>query len=153
MESFEHRLAADTTEADLLGLVAKLNADPAVNGILVQLPLPRIWIPRLVINAIDPAKDVDGFHVINVGRLATGQKAMVPCTPLGCLMLLRGRSAALSGLERGGGRPLEHRRQADGAAPPARELHRHHRPQPHPRPAAVCRRRPTSSSRPSAGPR
>jgi methylenetetrahydrofolate dehydrogenase (NADP+)/methenyltetrahydrofolate cyclohydrolase len=98
MASFEHRLAADTTEAELLALIARLNADPAVHGILVQLPLPKHLDSDLAINAIDPAKDVDGFHISNVGRLGTGQKAMVPCTPLGCLMLLRDRHGALAGM-------------------------------------------------------
>jgi len=99
MQSFEHRLPTETSEADLLALVQRLNADPAVHGILVQLPLPGHMNADLVINAIDPAKDVDGFHISNVGRLGTGQKAMVPCTPLGCLMLLRDRLGSLSGLD------------------------------------------------------
>jgi methylenetetrahydrofolate dehydrogenase (NADP+)/methenyltetrahydrofolate cyclohydrolase len=99
MNSFEHKLPATTSEAELLALVARLNADPAVHGILVQLPLPGHLDADLVINAIDPAKDVDGFHVINAGRLATGQKAMVPCTPLGCLMLLRDCLGSLAGAE------------------------------------------------------
>lgn len=99
MASFEHRLPAATSEAVLLALVARLNADPAVHGILVQLPLPAHLDADLVINAIDPAKDVDGFHVINAGRLATGQAALVPCTPLGCLMLLRDRLGSLAGAE------------------------------------------------------
>ena len=97
MNSFEHRLPADTPQADLLALIDRLNADPAVNGILVQLPLPRHMDEAAVINAIEPAKDVDGFHILNVGRLATGQKAMVPCTPLGCLMLLRDHLGSLAG--------------------------------------------------------
>ena len=98
MASFEHRLPAETSEADLLALVGQLNGDPQVHGILVQLPLPSHLNSDLVINAIDPAKDVDGFHISNVGLLATGQKSMVPCTPLGCLMLLRDRHGSLSGL-------------------------------------------------------
>jgi len=98
MVSFEHKLAADTPEADLLALIARLNADPAVNGILVQLPLPGHMNADLVINAIAPGKDVDGFHILNVGLLGTGQKAMVPCTPLGCLMMLRDHLGSLSGL-------------------------------------------------------
>ncbi|MDO5706079.1 MAG: bifunctional methylenetetrahydrofolate dehydrogenase/methenyltetrahydrofolate cyclohydrolase FolD [Paracoccus sp. (in: a-proteobacteria)] len=98
MNSYEHRLPADTAQDDLLALIARLNADPAVNGILVQLPLPRHMDESAVINAIDPTKDVDGFHILNVGLLATGQKAMVPCTPLGCLMLLRDHFGDLSGL-------------------------------------------------------
>jgi methylenetetrahydrofolate dehydrogenase (NADP+)/methenyltetrahydrofolate cyclohydrolase len=99
MASFEHRLPADATEARLLDLIARLNADPAVHGILVQLPLPRQIDAERVINAIDPAKDVDGFHISNVGRLATGQRAMIPCTPLGCLMLLRDQLGDLAGRE------------------------------------------------------
>ncbi|MFT3688554.1 bifunctional methylenetetrahydrofolate dehydrogenase/methenyltetrahydrofolate cyclohydrolase FolD [Paenirhodobacter sp.] len=99
MNSFEHRLPADTSESALLGLIHRLNADPAVHGILVQLPLPAHLNADLVINAIDPSKDVDGFHILNVGRLGTGQKAMVPCTPLGCLMLLRDRLGSLAGLD------------------------------------------------------
>jgi methylenetetrahydrofolate dehydrogenase (NADP+)/methenyltetrahydrofolate cyclohydrolase len=97
MASFEHRLDADTPEPELLELIARLNADPEVHGILVQLPLPGHMNADHVINAINPAKDVDGFHISNVGLLATGQKAMVPCTPLGCLMLLRDRLGDLSG--------------------------------------------------------
>ena len=98
MNSYEHKLDPATSEADLLALIAQLNADPAVHGILVQLPLPKHLNEDLVINAIDPAKDVDGFHIFNVGRLATGQKSMVPCTPLGCLMLLRDLHGSLAGL-------------------------------------------------------
>jgi methylenetetrahydrofolate dehydrogenase (NADP+)/methenyltetrahydrofolate cyclohydrolase len=100
MESFEHRLPADTPEAELLALVERLNADPAVHGILVQLPLPKHLDSDLVINAIAPEKDVDGFHISNVGKLGAGlPDAMVPCTPLGCLMLLRDRLGSLSGAE------------------------------------------------------
>lgn len=99
MNSYEHRLPADTSEGTLLALVAALNADPAVHGILVQLPLPPHLNADLAINAIAPEKDVDGFHILNVGRLATGQKAMVPCTPLGCLMMLRDRHGSLAGME------------------------------------------------------
>ena len=97
MESFEHRLPPETSQDDLLALIARLNGDPAVNGILVQLPLPKHMDEAAVINAIAPEKDVDGFTVLNAGRLATGQKAMVPCTPLGCLMLLRDRLGSLAG--------------------------------------------------------
>jgi len=99
MNSYEHKLDADTSVADLLALIDRLNTDPAVHGILVQLPLPGHLDEALVINAIDPAKDVDGFHISNVGLLATGQKAMVPCTPLGCLMMLRDHLGNLSGLD------------------------------------------------------
>ena len=98
MRSFEHKLSAATGEAELLALIEALNADPAVHGILVQLPLPDHLNSDLVINAIDPAKDVDGFHISNVGKLATGQDALVSCTPLGCLLLLRDRLGDLSGL-------------------------------------------------------
>ena len=98
MNSFEHKLDADTTQEDLLALIGQLNADPAVHGILVQLPLPSHLDSELVINSIDPAKDVDGFHISNVGLLGTGQKSMVPCTPLGCLMMLRNHHGSLSGL-------------------------------------------------------
>nr|WP_319247354.1 bifunctional methylenetetrahydrofolate dehydrogenase/methenyltetrahydrofolate cyclohydrolase FolD [uncultured Celeribacter sp.] len=99
MNSYEHKLPADTSEADLLALIEQLNADAAVHGILVQLPLPKHLNESLVINAIDPAKDVDGFHISNVGLLGTGQKSMVPCTPLGCLMMLREELGGLSGLD------------------------------------------------------
>ncbi|MCL3880835.1 bifunctional methylenetetrahydrofolate dehydrogenase/methenyltetrahydrofolate cyclohydrolase FolD [Marivita sp. GX14005] len=99
MASFEHRLGADTEEGELLSLIARLNTDPKVHGILVQLPLPDHINEELVINAIDPSKDVDGFHILNVGLLGTGQKSMVPCTPLGCLMMLRQYHGSLSGLD------------------------------------------------------
>ena len=99
MNSYEHKLPAETSEADLLSLIDKLNTDPAVHGILVQLPLPGHLNSDLVINAIDPAKDVDGFHISNVGLLGTGQKSMVPCTPLGSLMMLRDHHGSLSGLD------------------------------------------------------
>lgn len=98
MQSFEHRLPSDASETSLLKLISDLNADPAVSGILVQLPLPLHLDSAVVIGAIDPAKDVDGFHVINAGRLATGQDALVPCTPLGCLLLLKDHLGDLSGL-------------------------------------------------------
>ena len=99
LESFEHRLADTTSEAELLALVTRLNADERVDGILVQLPLPGHVDEKAVIAAIDPAKDVDGFHIANAGRLAVGERALVPCTPLGCLMLLKDRLGDLSGLE------------------------------------------------------
>ena len=98
MESFEHRPPADVPQDDLLALIAELNADPAVDGILVQLPLPAHLDEEAVIAAIDPAKDVDGFNAVNVGRLAVGMEGMVPCTPLGCLALLKDRLGSLSGL-------------------------------------------------------
>ena len=99
MESFEHRLPADKSDADLLALVERLNNDAAVDGILVQLPLPGHLDEQAVIAAISPDKDVDGFHVINAGRLAVGQTGFVPCTPLGCMMLLADRLGDLSGME------------------------------------------------------
>jgi len=98
MLSVEHKLDVDTPEADLLAIIQKLNNDPAIHGILVQLPLPKHMNSELVINAIDPAKDADGFHISNVGLLGTGQKSMVPCTPLGCLMMLRDHHGSLSGM-------------------------------------------------------
>jgi methylenetetrahydrofolate dehydrogenase (NADP+)/methenyltetrahydrofolate cyclohydrolase len=97
MKSVEHKLPATTTQGELLALVARLNADPAVHGILVQLPLPQQIDPQSVIDAIDPDKDVDGFHVVNAGRLSTGGKGLVPCTPLGCLMLIKDRMKDLAG--------------------------------------------------------
>ncbi|MDO5606668.1 MAG: bifunctional methylenetetrahydrofolate dehydrogenase/methenyltetrahydrofolate cyclohydrolase FolD [Paracoccus sp. (in: a-proteobacteria)] len=99
MNSYEHRLPADTTQPELLALIGRLNADADVHGILVQLPLPAHIDEAEIINAIAVKKDVDGFTVANSGRLATGQRAMVPCTPLGCLMLLRDQLGDLSGLE------------------------------------------------------
>lgn len=98
MNSYEHKLEADTSEPVLLALIEKLNNDPNVHGILVQLPLPDHLNEDLVINSIDPEKDVDGFHISNVGLLGTGQKSMVPCTPLGCLMMLRDHHDSLSGM-------------------------------------------------------
>ena len=97
MHSEEHKLDIATSEADLLSIISRLNSDPAINGILVQLPLPKHLNEDLVINSIDPAKDVDGFHISNVGLLGTGQRSMVPCTPLGCLMMLREHFGSLSG--------------------------------------------------------
>lgn len=97
--SFEHRLPAETSEAELLTLVERLNRDPEVDGILVQMPLPGGLDEQAVIAAISPDKDVDGFHVINAGRLSVGQTGFVPCTPLGCLMLLKDRLGDLSGLD------------------------------------------------------
>ncbi|MDB9832997.1 bifunctional methylenetetrahydrofolate dehydrogenase/methenyltetrahydrofolate cyclohydrolase FolD [Planktomarina temperata] len=99
MTSFEHKLDASVSEEELIAVIDQLNADPAVHGILVQLPLPKHLNEDLVIGRIDPAKDVDGFHISNVGLLGTGQKSMVPCTPLGCLMMLRDHFGSLSGFE------------------------------------------------------
>ena len=97
MLGVEHRLAADTGEAELLALVGRLNADPTIDGILVQLPLPRHIDSAKVLLAIDPDKDVDGFHPINAGRLATGLPGFVPCTPYGCLLLLHAEFGDLAG--------------------------------------------------------
>jgi methylenetetrahydrofolate dehydrogenase (NADP+)/methenyltetrahydrofolate cyclohydrolase len=99
MHSVEHKLDVDTSEADLLAMIDQLNADAAIHGILVQLPLPNHLNEDLVISSISPAKDVDGFHISNVGLLGTGQKSMVPCTPLGCLMMLRDHFGSLSGCD------------------------------------------------------
>ena len=99
MRSFEHVLPAETSEADLLALIGRLNAEPEVHGILVQLPLPKHIDAKQIITAIDPAKDVDGFHPMNAGRLAIGQAALVPCTPLGAMLLIKTVAPELAGLE------------------------------------------------------
>ncbi len=100
MNSFEHKLPAETGQEELLALIARLNGDPAVNGILVQLPLPDQIDSQAVLDAIEPAKDVDGFHVVNAGRLMTGAgDPLVPCTPLGCTLLLKDRLGELKGLD------------------------------------------------------
>jgi methylenetetrahydrofolate dehydrogenase (NADP+) / methenyltetrahydrofolate cyclohydrolase len=99
MHSFDHRLPVTASEAELLNLVARLNVDPTVHGILVQLPLPPQIDPHHVIAAVDPAKDVDGFHPMNVGRLALGLPGLAPCTPLGCIMLAKSVHASLKGLD------------------------------------------------------
>jgi methylenetetrahydrofolate dehydrogenase (NADP+) / methenyltetrahydrofolate cyclohydrolase len=98
MASFEHRLPAHVSQADLLALIAKLNRDPAVHGILVQLPLPKHLHTEAVINSIDPAKDVDGLHPANAGRLAGGFAALSPCTPLGCIILTKSVHRSLEGM-------------------------------------------------------
>jgi methylenetetrahydrofolate dehydrogenase (NADP+) / methenyltetrahydrofolate cyclohydrolase len=99
MRSFDHRLPDTVSQDELLALVCQLNADPAVHGILVQLPLPPQVDAQLVLNTIDPAKDVDGFHPVNAGRLATGLDALTPCTPLGCILLAKTVHPSLAGLE------------------------------------------------------
>ncbi len=99
MRSFDHTLPEHTSEAELLKLIGRLNTDPVVSGILVQLPLPRHIDAQKVLAAIDPAKDVDGFHPVNAGRLATGLPALVPCTPLGCIMLAKTVQPSLEGLD------------------------------------------------------
>ena len=113
MTSFPHRLPASTSEAELLALIAKLNADKAVHGILVQLPLPKHIDAERIIDAVHPDKDVDGFHPVNVGRLASGRAGLVPCTPLGCMMLLEdtlgkleGRDAVVVGRSNIVGKPM-----------------------------------------------
>jgi methylenetetrahydrofolate dehydrogenase (NADP+)/methenyltetrahydrofolate cyclohydrolase len=113
MRSFDHRLPESVSEDELLALVGKLNADPAVHGILVQLPLPQQVDSQKVLNAVDPAKDVDGFHPMNAGRLSTGLPALTPCTPLGCVMLaktvhrsLEGMNAVIVGRSNIVGKPL-----------------------------------------------
>ncbi len=98
MNSWEHKLPADTSEADLLALVTKLNNDPSVHGILVQMPVPKHIDSAKVLNTISPDKDVDGFHVVNVGRLSTGQEALVACTPTGCVMLAKSVLGKLDGV-------------------------------------------------------
>jgi methylenetetrahydrofolate dehydrogenase (NADP+)/methenyltetrahydrofolate cyclohydrolase len=99
MESFEHRLPADVSQEELIALVDRLNADDAVDGILVQLPLPKHIDEQAVLTRVDPDKDVDGFHPVNVGRLSIGLPALVPCTPLGCLMLLQHELGDLTGMD------------------------------------------------------
>ena len=99
LESFEHRIPAETTQDELIVLVDRLNADPTVDGILVQLPLPKHIDEEAVLTRVDPDKDVDGFHPVNVGRLSIGLPALVPCTPLGCIMLLKQELGDLSGKE------------------------------------------------------
>ena len=99
MESFEHKLSADIAQDELIALVDQLNADGAVDGILVQLPLPKHIDEQAVLTRVDPDKDVDGFHPVNVGRLSIGLPSLVPCTPLGCLMLLQNELGSLSGLD------------------------------------------------------
>jgi methylenetetrahydrofolate dehydrogenase (NADP+)/methenyltetrahydrofolate cyclohydrolase len=98
MASFDHKLPVDVAQGDLLALIARLNSDPAVHGILVQLPLPKSLHTETVINAIDPAKDVDGLHPSNAGRLAGGFAALAPCTPLGCVILTKSVHSSLEGM-------------------------------------------------------
>ena len=97
MASFEHKLTDKVSQRKLLDLIQKLNSDESVDGILVQLPLPEHIDPQAVLDAINPEKDVDGFHVVNAGKLATGGDALVPCTPLGCLLMLKDYFGDLSG--------------------------------------------------------
>ncbi len=99
MHAYDHKLPVSTSEAELLDLIGKLNSDPAVHGILVQLPLPKQIDTNKVIAALDPAKDVDGFHPLNVGRLASGSPALVPCTPLGCIVLAKTVRPSLAGMD------------------------------------------------------
>ena len=127
MQSFEHKLAEDTPEQVVLDLVAKLNSDPNVNGILVQMPLPKHMDSNKVLELIDPLKDVDGFHPMNVGRLSIGERALAPCTPVGSIILAKSVKHDLIGPQRRRRRPFQHRRQADGTIAAARELHGDHR--------------------------
>ena len=144
--------AGDTTsEAELLALVARLNADPTVHGILVQLPLPPQIDAQKVIAAIDPAKDVDGFHPVNAGRLSAGLPALAPCTPLGCVLLAKTVHAVARRARSGGDRPLQHRRQAAGAAAAGGERDRDDRAFAHARSARRSAGAPTSCSRRWAG--
>jgi methylenetetrahydrofolate dehydrogenase (NADP+)/methenyltetrahydrofolate cyclohydrolase len=99
MRSFDHRLPKETSEAELLGLIARLNADANIHGILVQLPLPSQIDPHKIIAAVDPAKDVDGFNPVNAGRLSAGLPALAPCTPVGCILLAKTVQPSLAGLE------------------------------------------------------
>jgi methylenetetrahydrofolate dehydrogenase (NADP+)/methenyltetrahydrofolate cyclohydrolase len=99
MRSFDHKLPKETSQAELLSLVQTLNADPSVHGILVQLPLPPQIDSSVILNAIDPGKDVDGFHPMNAGRLATGLPALVPCTPFGCVLLAKTVHPSLAGMD------------------------------------------------------
>jgi methylenetetrahydrofolate dehydrogenase (NADP+)/methenyltetrahydrofolate cyclohydrolase len=99
MRSFDHKLPETTSQAELIALIERLNADTGVHGILVQLPLPKQIDSTFVLNAIDPGKDVDGFHPLNAGRLATGQRALVPCTPLGCVIMAKKVHASLAGMD------------------------------------------------------
>ena len=127
------RLPADTSEQALITQIARLNADPAVDGILVQLPLPPHITSQAVIEAIDPDKDVDGFHPLNVGRLATGHPGLVPCTPAGVMKLLAEADASAGRRARPGAGSLHDRRAADGGAAARRQCHRHHGALAHPR--------------------
>ena len=123
MRSFAHDLPATTPQAELLALIDRLNADPAVNGILVQLPLPKHIDDERVTERIDPRKDVDGFHPYNIGRLVLKRPTLRPCTPYGCMTLLRGHRRGPRRQARGGDRPVEHRRPADGAGAADGALH------------------------------
>ena len=140
IRSIEHAPDADISEAALLDLVTRLNADPEVDGILVQLPLPAGIDAARITEAIDPLKDVDGFHTTNAGRLSAGLEAMVPCTPAGCMILLRTVPPGSERAPRNRRRPVQHRRQAGGAAPARRPLHGDDRPFAHRRPGRALPR-------------
>jgi methylenetetrahydrofolate dehydrogenase (NADP+)/methenyltetrahydrofolate cyclohydrolase len=140
MTSFDHRLPDSVSQAELMALVNKLNADPAVHGILVQLPLPQQIDAQQVLDAIDPRKDVDGFHPVNAGRLASGLPALVPCTPLGCCPAGEDRASVARRLGGGGDRPLQHRRQTGRAVAARRKRHRHYHHSKTDDLPAVCRR-------------
>ena len=123
MQSFEHRLPEETSEADILALVAQLNNDPVVHGILVQLPLPKHVNSNKVLNTILPDKDVDGFHPVNVGRLSIGERALVPCTPVGSVILAKKVQQKLVRHERGCDWPLQHCWQTGCPITAERKLH------------------------------
>ena len=133
MRSIEHRLAEQTSQEELLALIDKMNRDEAIDGILVQLPLPAQIDDKAVIQAIAPEKDVDGFHVVNAGLLATGQPGIVPCTPYGCLLLLQDHFGDLSWAECGNCRPLQYCWQTDGPIIVKCQCNRNHCPFPHQR--------------------
>jgi methylenetetrahydrofolate dehydrogenase (NADP+)/methenyltetrahydrofolate cyclohydrolase len=137
MASFEHRLSTDVTEAALLALVASLNDDDAVDGILLQLPLPPQIDAEKVLRAIDPGKDVDGFHPTNVGLVATGTRGIVPCTPLGSMMLLKSVCSELAGFERRHRWAFEHRGKADVPTAAQGKLPGHHGTFKEPRPTGT----------------
>jgi len=140
MKPFDFHLPATTAEGELIGLIPKLNADPAVNGILVQLPLPRQINPARIISSIDPDKDVDGFHPLNAGRLMSGLPALVPCTPVACLKLIKsvhpsivGMDALMIGRSRIVGKPMSQVLLNEDATVTLAHTHTHHLPE-------LCRR-------------
>ena len=128
MNSNTYTYSASASHAEVMAKVEELNADAAVHGILVQLPLPDQVDSDAILNAINPNKDVDGFHTLNVGRLNSGQDAMVPCTPVGCLLMLKEAMGDLTGMHAIVVGALEYRRQADGGTAVERALHCDHRP-------------------------
>jgi methylenetetrahydrofolate dehydrogenase (NADP+)/methenyltetrahydrofolate cyclohydrolase len=121
MKAFDHKLPASTSEPELIALILELNANEEVSGILVQLPLPKQIDAQKVIAAIDPSKDIDGFHPLNAGRLASGLPALVPCTPMGCVLLAKSVHESLAGSCCRGDRAVQHRRQTGRAVAARRE--------------------------------